>query len=158
MSAEKVQILQPEKIHIVKTTIVKCHIDSPFDFVVEKAKGHDFSTIFELGFNLEDKLVKADLKIEIATKSEGENLEESKGSFHFVYVFHVENLEELAIPDKNYRIELNGGLGNALSSITYSTTRGILLARLKGTSLENFILPVVDPNKLLNGNTQKITS
>jgi len=102
-----------------------------------------------LGFNLEDTLVKADFKVEIAMKSEGENEEESKGTFHFVYIFHVENLEELAIPDKNYQIELNGGLGNALASITYSTTRGILFARLKGTSLENFVLPVIDPNNLL---------
>jgi len=150
MSAEKTKILQPERIHIVKTTIVKCHIDSPFDFDPEKAKGHDFTMNFDLGFNLEDKLVKSDFKLEITTKSEGENAEESKGEFHLVYVFHVENLEELAIPDKNYRIELNGGLGNALASITYSTTRGILFARLKGTALENFVLPVIDPNKLLN--------
>jgi hypothetical protein len=150
MSAEKTPLLQPERIHIVKTTIVKCHIDSPFDFDSEKAKGHDFSMNFDLGFNLEDKLVKSDFKLEITTKSEGENVEESKGEFHLVYVFHVENLEELAIPDKNYRIELNGGLGNALASITYSTTRGILFARLKGTALENFVLPVIDPNKLLN--------
>ncbi len=69
--------------------------------------------------------------------------------FHFVYVFHVENLQELAIPDENKGISLNGGLGNALASITYSTSRGILLTRLKGTGLENFILPVIDPNSLL---------
>lgn len=150
MLAEKTRLLQPEKIQIVKTTIVKCYIDSPFGFIAEKANGYDFNRDFQLGFNLEDKLVKADFKVEITTKSEGENVEESKGSFHFVYVFHVENLEELAIPDKNYKIELNGGLGNALASITYSTTRGILFARLKGTSLENFVLPVIDPNKLLN--------
>jgi len=150
MLAGKTRLLQPEKIQIVKTAIVKCYIDSPFGFIAEKANGYDFNRDFQLGFNLEDKLVKADFKVEITTKSEGKNVEESKGSFHFVYVFHVENLEELAIPDKNYKIELNGGLGNALASITYSTTRGILFARFKGTSLENFVLPVIDPNKLLN--------
>lgn len=149
MSAEKQRLLQPEKIQIVKTTIVKCYIDSPFGFIAEKAKGYDVHRDFKLGFNLEDKLVKADFKVEIATKSEGENAEESKGSFHFVYIFYVENLEELAIPDKNYQVELKGGVGNALASITYSTTRGILFARLKGTSLENFVLPVIDPNNLL---------
>jgi len=155
MSAKKTYLLKPDKIHIANTAIVKCNIDSPFDFQSKKTDGHEFNMGFDLGFNLEDKLVKADFKLEVTTKSGGENIEEAKGSFHFVYVFHVENLEELAIPDKNYRIELNGGLGNALASITYSTTRGILLTRLKGTALENFILPVIDPNKLLNLESKK---
>ena len=149
MPAEKLRLLQPEKIQIVKTTIVKCYIDSPFGFITEKANGYDFHREFRLGFNLEDKLVKADFNVEITTKSEGENLEEAKGSFHFVYIFYIENLDELAIPGKNNQIKLNGGLGNALASIAYSTTRGILFARLKGTSLENFVLPVIDPNQLL---------
>lgn len=143
-------MFQPEKINIVKTAIVKCHIDSPIDFVPEKAKGHDFSLDFGLSFNLEDKLVKADLKVELATKSEGKNEEEARGSFHFVYIFQVENLEELAVPDKNYRIGMNEGLGKALASIAYSTSRGILFTRLKGTSLENFVLPVIESDKLLN--------
>ena len=155
MSSDKTNLLQPDKIHIVNTAIVKCHIDCPFDFLNEKSKGHEFVMGFEMGFNLADKLVKADFQLEITTKSEGENMEEAKGSFHFVFIFHIDNLEELAIPDKNGRIELNGGLGNALASITYSTTRGILFTRLKGTSLENFVLPVLDPNKLLDSEIKK---
>ena len=152
MSSKITHLMQPDKIHIANIAIAKCHIDSPFEFKIENTNGHEFSMEFELGFNLEDKLVKADFKFEIITKSEGVNKEEAQGSFHYIYVFNVENLEELAIPDKNYNIELNGGLGNALASITYSTTRGILFARLKGTALENFILPVIDPNKLFNTN------
>ena len=152
MSSKTIFSVQPDKIHIANIAIVKCHIDSPFEFQSENTKGHEFSMGFELGFNLEDKLVKADFQFEITTKSDGENLDEAQGTFHFIYVFNVENLDELAIPDKNYNIELNGGLGNALASITYSTTRGILFARLKGTALENFILPVIDPNKLLDSN------
>lgn len=150
MQPEKPNLLQPEKISIVKTAIVRCSTESPFGFDVEKALGHDFNMDFKLGFNLKDKLVKADFTIDISTKSDGGNEVEAKGSFHFVYVFHVENLDELAKPDKSNGIDLNLRLGNALASITYSTTRGILFARLGGTSLENFVLPVIDPNKLLN--------
>jgi hypothetical protein len=47
-------------------------------------------------------------------------------------------------------INLLGGLGNALASITYSTTRGILMTGFQGTALCNFILPVKDPDELLN--------
>jgi hypothetical protein len=67
-----------------------------------------------------------------------------------VYIYHVENLEELVKPAKNHLIDLNPALGNALSSITYSTSRGILLARVQGTALQNFVLPIINPNKLLN--------
>ena len=148
-------LLQPEKINIVNTAIVKWNIDSPFEFLPENVNGYEFNFDFNLGFNLEDKLVKADFKIDVATKSEGKNIEEARGMFHFVYVFHIENLEELATADKMDQIVLSGDLGNSLASITYSTTRGILIARLNGTSLEKFILPVIDPNQLLNQQLQK---
>ncbi len=150
MSVEKINLFEPDKIHLVKMVIIKCHIDSPFDFLIKKSKGHEFNMDFDLGFNLKDKLVKADFKLTVTSKSEGGNLEEAKGDFHFVFIFKVENLEELAIQDKKHHINLDSKLGNALASITYSTTRGILFTRLKGTSLEDFILPVINPNSLLN--------
>lgn len=149
MSANKEGKLIPEKINIVSTQIVKCNIDSPFDFSLENIEGHSFDLDFEIAFNLDDSMIKADLVLNVTTKSKEEIEKESVGAFHFVYIFHVENLQDLAIPDENKKISLHGGLGNALASIAYSTSRGILLARLKGTGLENFVLPVIDPNSLL---------
>ena len=149
MLAKKEGTLIPEKINIINTQIVKCNIDSPFDFSMENIEGHTFNLDFELAFNLDDSMVKTDFVLNISTKSKVEVETEAVGEFHFVYVFHVENLNELAVPDENKAISLNGSLGNALASITYSTSRGILLSRLKGTGLENFVLPVIDPNSLL---------
>ena len=149
MLAKKEGTLIPEKINIINTQIVKCNIDSPFDFSMENIEGHTFNLDFELAFNLDDSMVKTDFVLSISTKSKVEVETEAVGEFHFVYVFHVDNLNELAVPDENKAISLNGSLGNALASITYSTSRGILLSRLKGTGLENFVLPVIDPNSLL---------
>lgn len=150
MSADIKKIFDPKKIHLIKVEIIKCHIDSPFEFSSEQSKGHEFNMEFDLGFNLEEKLTKADFKLNVASKSEGANIEEATGVFHFAFIFNVENLNDLAIPDKDLHITLNGSLGNALASITYSTTRGILFTRLKGTALESFILPIIDPNDLIN--------
>ncbi len=150
MSAEKTGKLIPEKIHIVNTQIVKCAIECPFDFSLEEVLLHNSDLKFELGFNLEDDMVKADFELTVSTQSSEQVETEATGTFHFVYIFQVENLKELAIPDQNKEIILHGGLGNALASITYSTSRGVLFARLKGTGLENFVLPVIDPNTLLN--------
>jgi len=160
MSDSQKNKFYPEKTHLIKIDIIKCHIDSPFEFDMGKIKGHEFNMEFDLGFNMDDKLVKADFKLTATSKSEGANTEEALGDFHFVFIYNVENLSELAIHDTEQHLTLNGNLGNALASITYSTTRGILFTRLKGTSLENFILPVINPNELIafnRDNTSTLT-
>ena len=50
---------------------------------------------------------------------------------------------------KEEEITIDANLGNALASISYATSRGILMTRFQGTALEDFILPVIDPNDLL---------
>jgi hypothetical protein len=142
-------ILQTEKIKIVDFKIIKGQINSPFDFNEENIEGHSFNVNFELGFNLEDKLVKADFSVNVETKSNNKDIEEAAGNFSFVYIFYVDNLEELAIQEEDHTITVNSFLGNALASITYSTSRGILMTRFQGTILRDFILPVIDPNSLL---------
>jgi hypothetical protein len=142
-------ILQPEKIEIVDFKIIKGQINSPFDFENEKVAGHTFNVDFELGFNLEDKLVKADFSVHVETKSNEDSIEEAVGNFSFVYVFYVDNIEELTTLEKDETITIHPALGNALASITYSTSRGILMTRFQGTVLSDFILPVINPNDLL---------
>ena len=142
-------ILQPEKIEIVDFKIIKGQINSPFDFEKEKVAGHTFNVDFELGFNLEDKLVKADFSVHVETKSNEDRIEEAVGNFSFVYVFYVDNIEELTTLEKDETITIHPALGNALASITYSTSRGILMTRFQGTVLSDFILPVINPNDLL---------
>lgn len=148
--SDKNNIFDPEKISIIDFKMVKGQVDNPEVFDQNKVEGYNLDNGLQLGFNLDDKLVRADFTIEIRTESKGQNPKESIGSFHLVLIYHVENLEDLAKSGKNNLIELHSALGNALSSITYSTSRGILLTRLQGTALQNFILPIIDPNKLLH--------
>jgi hypothetical protein len=142
-------LLKPEKIEIVDFKIIKGHINSPFEFEDTKVQGHSFNVDFEMAFNLPDKLVKADFLVNVETKSEKENKEEAIGNFSFVFVFHVDNIEELTKLEQDNTVNINPALGNALAAITYSTSRGILMTRFQGTALNNFILPVINPNKLI---------
>lgn len=144
------KIFDPEKLSIIEFKFIKGQVDTPEDFLIEKVAGHQLENSLQLAFNLEEKLVKSDFILEVKTDSNGENVKEASGSFHILFIFKVENLEELAKPGANNLIDIQPVLGNALSSITYSTSRGLLLTRLQGTALQNFILPVIDPNKLLN--------
>ena len=144
------QLFDPEKLSIIEFKFIKGQVDTPEDFVIDKVDGHQLENTLQLAFNLEEKLVKADFTVEIKTESNGENSKEASGSFHLVFIYRVGNLEELARPGKNNLLDLHPTLGNALSSITYSTSRGILLTRLQGTALQNFMLPIINPNKLLH--------
>ncbi len=138
------------KLEILDFKIIKGSIESPFEFQTDKVEGHKFEVKFDMGFNLMDKLVKAEFEMEVVTQSSSEQ-EEAKGYFCFAYMFGVENLEELALPDERKKGHLNidSALANALASVTYSTSRGILLTRFQGTALESFILPIINPNDLL---------
>jgi hypothetical protein len=138
----------PEKLSIIEFKLIKGQIDTPEEFDIEKIEGHQVENSLKLGFNLEDKLIKADFTADVKTDSKGENEEEARGIFHLVFIYRVENLEMLATPDNN-TLNVEPALLNALSGITYSTARGIMLTRLQGTAFKDFILPIINPNKLL---------
>jgi len=143
-------LFDPAKITIVEFKMVKGQVDVPEEFEMSNVEGHSVDNSLQLGFSLGDKLVKADYTIELRTKSRGGSAKEATGNFHLVFIFHVENLNDLAKPDDRNLIEMHPALANALSSVTYSTSRGILLTRLQGTALQNFVLPIINPNDLLH--------
>ena len=142
-------VFDPEKIALIDFKMIKGQVDTPEIFDINKVVGHQLDNSLQLGFNLDDKLAKADFTVSVKTDSNGQNETEAIGKFHLIFIFRIENLEELTTEEKNKRLNLNPGLANALSSVTYSTSRGILLTRLQGTALQNFVLPIINPSKLL---------
>ncbi|MBK7970011.1 MAG: hypothetical protein IPK08_14275 [Bacteroidetes bacterium] len=143
--------LVPEKIQIADFRIINGHVECPFEFSDSDVEKFQSNFEFDMAFNHEKKLVKADLKINIITHSKGQVFNEAKSNFHIVFVYHVDNLEELLTinPETNH-MTVDGGLSNAIASISFSTSRGILMTRLQGTSLRKFIMPVISPNNLLS--------
>ena len=145
-------VFDPEKLSILDFKFIKGQVETPEDFDIEKIDGHHLENSLLLATDMTQNLIKADFTIEIKTDSLGQNAEEATGSFHLVFIYKVENLEELANWQNPNILELNPVLGNALASITYSTARGIMLTRLQGTAFMDFILPIINPNKLLHHN------
>jgi hypothetical protein len=144
------QIFDPEKLSIIEFKFIKGQVETPEDFIDDNIIGYKLENSLQLAFNLEEKLIKTDFTLEIKTESKGNNSEESSGNFHLVFIYRAENLEDLVKTNKNNLLDLNPILSNALSSITYSTARGVLLTRLQGTAFQNFVLPIINPNKLLH--------
>lgn len=146
-------IFKPEKMSLANFKMIKGQVETPEEFDASNIVGHQFENSLQLGFSIEEKLAKADITIAITSNSSGKNKQEASGNFHLIFIYKIENLEELAIPDKNGRLILNPSLANALSSVTYSTSRGILLTRLQGTALQQFVLPIINPNDLISHST-----
>lgn len=139
----------PEKIALVDFKMIKGQVYTPENFDINQVSGHQLDNSLQLGFNLDKKLAKADFNVDIKTDSKGGNENEATCNFHLRFIYQIQNLEDLAVPERSNRLKVNPGLANALSSVTYSTSRGILLTRLQGTALQNFVLPIINPNKLL---------
>ncbi len=142
---------------MVDHKLLRGQIDTPEQFDQEKIAGFFTDNSLQLGFNLQDKLAKAEISIQIRSNSENKNEKEATGNFELVYIYSVENLDELSRKESsNDKLLIDPVLANTLASISYSTSRGILLSRLQGTVFENFILPVIDISVLLNtGNKEK---
>lgn len=142
-------LFNPSKLSIADFRLLKGQVEASEEFAPDYIHGHNVETSFELGFNLEEKLVRADLTVKIITDSRGRNKQEAQGIFQFVYIFKVENLEELSIPNPKGLMIVDPGLGSAIASVSYSTARGVLITRLQGTAMQGFILPVIDAASLL---------
>lgn len=139
-------MLDPQKIKIVKLRLLSSSIKVPESMSLEPVESFGLNIEFSLGFNIKDRAVKADLTLHIGTDEDTE----AEATYHFVYFFQVDNLDELAQEDEAGAIKVDANLGNALASIAYSTSRGLLVEQLKHTVFENFMLPVIDPNELLS--------
>jgi len=139
----------PKKLAIADYKLTKEQIDEPEEFDVVHVKGHYVENSFELSFSPKGKLAKADITIDIRTESDGKNELEATALFHLIYIFKVENLDELVSENSSKKVEVDSMLGSSIASIAYSTTRGILLSRLQGKVFQKFILPIINPNDLL---------
>jgi hypothetical protein len=147
-------VFDPEKITIVEVKTVKVNLDTPENFNSNKVRGHLLNYSLQLGFNVDEQLIRADFTVYIQTESNGKNLKDAIGNFHFVFIYFIENLKSITTITREGSVNLSSSLGNAIASVTYGTARGLLLMHVQGTVFQNFVLPVVSPNKLLAKNEQ----
>lgn len=146
MSEKK--LIDAQKILIREFKLTKGNVDCPDSFETSSIESFNYNVNLNTGFNLEEKLIRADFSVNVSTISK-EKPEEATGSFHFVFMYYFEDLPEHTALKDDGSVGCNPYLANAIASITYSTSRGILLSRFQGTVMRDFILPVVDPNTLL---------
>lgn len=143
------KIFDPEKIVMIDLLVKRAEIETPEGFDVSKITGYNLDNSLQLGFNIEEKLARTEFQINLKSESNGQNDIEVHGRYTLVFLYLIDNLEELLVQDDKQNSVINPLLASALASLTYSTARGILMTRLQGTAFQKFILPVVDPSKLI---------
>jgi hypothetical protein len=141
-------IVNPELIHLLSVDVLKARILSEYEAFKEESAEFQFSMSFLNGFNIAEKLVRCELEINVDRKNpEGRIIAESSYTLSFVY--QIGNFGD-AVEEKEGGIVLNNAMAATLAGIAFSTTRGILLTRFQGTMFKDFILPVIDPKKMLD--------
>lgn len=139
--------VEADKIQILQVYIVKALVEHPLESDFSSLKGFDTEVNYKGGFNLREKRVRAELEVRVKTNSE--QIEEATGLFKLQFIYYVDNLEELSKIEDD-KLEVSGDLESTLASISYSTARGILLTRFQGTIFQDFYLPIIKPDKLLD--------
>jgi|GEM_PF-292152 hypothetical protein len=135
--------------------IIRGSLDATEDFDPKMVEQYEVNYNFDMGFNISGNLVRSILKVDVKTKSSVGQASEAKGNFVLHYYFTVDRLKNLTKPNANGVVTVNSDLANAVASVTYSTTRGILMARMQNTAFENFILPIVNPNELVKSGARR---
>lgn len=139
----------PNKLKIVDFRITNGVIDAPFEFEVSSVDNYETNMSFDASFDVDTCSVRADMGFEIVTSSKQQQ-GEAKASFNFIFIYEVENLPELVELVDGKIDEISDNLMVSVASISFSTSRGVLLTRLQGTAMKDYILPVIKPEELLS--------
>ena len=132
-----------EKLHFISFKTIEENISVPEFFDENFINEFETTNKVDIAFNIEEKLIRSQFDIEIATISDNEK--EAKTNLKFVFIFKCDNMEDLAKAQKKNTAEIDASLGFSVSAISHYTARGILLVKLSDTVFADFILPIVKP-------------
>lgn len=136
------QRFDADKLAVNSFKILSENISVPEFFQKDSIKNFRINNNFGISFSLDAGLIRAEYIIEIITESDSD--EEASAQYKFVLIYHYTNLEEVAILENN-ELRVDSKLGFAITSVTHSTIRGVLLIKLSETVFRDFILPIIKP-------------
>lgn len=150
MSKKKPRII-PEKIHLVSTQIFKANLETADSFLEapQKLSRFNFGIAKEMAFDLERTMARFRLYFTLEAQDDNDEPLGVKVEYGIEFHFKVENLSDFTREDGEGALQLDAAMGATLLGIAFSTARGIIFERTRGTFFDGVILPVVDPFKVL---------
>lgn len=142
-----------DSVSLIEVRIVEGRVESHEEFESSRIKAFDPDCALKIFLDPKENLVRGDLKVWVDTESEPAQ-PEAHGHFHFNFYFFVADLQQWLQQAQDGATFMEPSLQNAIASVSYSTARGILISRFQGTAFSRFILPVINPNDLLERSTK----
>jgi hypothetical protein len=146
MKKEQEATINAEKIKLTNIVILRSSINSDEIFLqnIQNPENTNITLVTEPTFDLSQNISRFRLQINL----EGQNSDHTSlgltAEFMIDFVFIVENLVDFTtITEQGNQIKAI--LGATLFGICYSTARGIVMERTKGTPFAGTILPVITP-------------
>lgn len=139
----------PQWLSIIQFNLLSQNSNTPPNFDSMKIQSFETNSQIRIGTNVEKKLARVELLTEIKTVSKDNAQKEASANFHFSLIYKIENMDSLVQEDEKKIVILDSSLAGSFAAVSYSTTRGFLITHLKSTLFKDFILPVIDANKLL---------
>jgi hypothetical protein len=151
MSNEMKPVIVPEQIHLLRVNLIKGNLESEEGFLAnpKSVDGLEINIAHQFRFDFDEKRILIRLIINIVGLDSDKKPLGISASYALDFFFVVDNLNDF-ISDNKAVADI---LGATLLSISISTARGILLERTHGTFFEGFMLPIVDPFKLIREQT-----
>lgn len=142
--------IQTDKIALLEIAILKCSIGGSEEYLRNPIRPEQI--VMQLGtesrFDFANQVCRFRLHILLEGLTKQDSLLNLNAEFLMDFVFQIENLSEFFLEDGDSP-QVHSILGATLLGICFSTSRGIVLERTKGTPFAGFILPVINPAKAL---------
>jgi len=146
----KMPVIQTDKLLLIEIALLKSAVTSTDPYLENPVKPEKI----EMGLRTESKFDFTDLKcrFRLHIMLDGQDANGVSlglgAEFMLDYIYIIENLPDFIIHhDGDNQVEAI--LGATLLGISFSTTRGIVMERTKGTPFAGFILPVINPMQML---------
>ncbi len=143
--------IQPDLIHLTEVHILAASFETSDAYRENPVK--PMEVYFGFGKQLAHNLEHGRTRIRLGVTMEGQD---EKGvslgvtcRYDLEFHFRVDNFQDFVVKDDQGNVKIHALLGATLLGIAFSTARGIIYERTRGTFLDGVILPVIDPHKLL---------
>jgi len=148
----KAAIVIPEKIHLFSVNIFKARMDTTDIFLEtpQKADAYDFGMSNEMGHDLENKNVRCRILLTLKARNVDESLLGLELEYGIEFHFRIDNFSDFYILEKSGGFKMDSNLAATLLGMAYSTARGVVYERTRGTFFDGILLPVIDPYKALD--------
>jgi hypothetical protein len=149
--SKKNAIINPERIHLITVNIIKAHLDTSETFLENprKIEAFEFGVARDIAHNFQEGRSRYRLFFTLNALDPNETPLGVEIEYGIEFHFYVENFKDFTRQSEEGVMQVDAALGATLLGMAYSTARGIVFERTRGTFFEGVILPVIDPFELL---------